>query len=151
MVSHAKELIIRMAKGPPRISTQRDCRFDHLIAQAIGKGFGVVLVYSGIETLDRAHEIRRGLFRCARHRGISADAGPSRVVDDPQAMGVHATGGGFELRFRVWSKNTARARHVRTYGTDRAHWPYDPRRAKNDEDVAAWAAQGLDEKGHKVK
>lgn len=140
-----------MPKGPPPIQNRRDCRFDHLVVAALAKGYGVVLVYTGIETEERGHEIRRGIYRCAKHREVSAEAGPSRLVDEPDAMGLHATDGGYVLRFRLWSKSGGRAHLIKNYGADRSKWSYDPRRPKSQEDIDAWAAQGLNEKGHRVK
>lgn len=139
-----------MAKGPPPIQVRRDCRFDHLVAAALTKGYGTVLIYSGIPTLDRGHEIRRGIYRCARHRQVSADAGPSQLVagDD---MGLRAAGAEYELRFRLWTKSGGRARVLARHGPDRAAWPYDPRRPKNQADIDYWASQGLNEKGHRVQ
>jgi hypothetical protein len=139
-----------MPKAPPPLQTRRDCRFDHLVVQAIGRGFGVVLVYDGIETEERGHEIRRGIYRCAKHRDVSAEAGPARLVTGEE-MGLHANGKGYRLLFRLWSKTSGRKRLLDRHGTDRAAWPYDPRRTKNQEDIDAWAAQGLNEKGHRIR
>ncbi len=140
-----------MPKGPPPLQTRRDCRFDHLVAAAIAKGYGVVLVYSGIETLERAHEIRRGIYRCAKHREVSADAGLSGKLAEDDAMGVRAVGNEYALHFRVFGKGSARKRHIERYGTDRSAWPYDPRRPKSTEDTDYWATLGLNEKGHRVR
>lgn len=140
-----------MAKGPPPAHSQRDCRFDHFVAAAIGRGYGVVLVLSGIADPERGHDIRRGIYRCARHRGVSADAGPSRLVDEQDAMGLRADQGAYQLRYRIFSKSSGRAQVLARYGPDRTGWAYDPRRAKNQEDIDAWAAQGLNEKGHRVQ
>lgn len=140
-----------MPKGPPPKQNQRDCRFDHLVAAAIAKGYGVVLVYSGIDSLERAHEIRRGVYRCCKHREVSADAGPSGKLVDGDDMGVRAVGDGYALHFRVWDKRGGRARLIQRYGTDRANWPYDPRRTKDQSDVDYWKTLGLNEKGHRVQ
>lgn len=140
-----------MPKAPPPIQNRRDCRFDQLVVRALEQGYGKVLVYSGIDTEERGHEIRRGLFRCGKHREISMDAGPSRLVSEPDDMGLRAVGDKYELRFRVWSKSSGRARHLKRHGADRSAWPYDPRRPKNQEDIDAWAAQGLNERGHRIK
>lgn len=138
-----------MPKAPPPIHQRRDCRFDHVVAAALGKGLGVVLVYSGIPTEERGHDIRKGIYRCAKHREISAEAGPARLVDGDE-MGLRRTGDTYELRFRLWSKKSGRARILQKHGADRANWPYDPRRPKNQEDIDSWQAQGLNEKGHRV-
>ena len=139
-----------MPKGPPPTHTRRDCRFDHVVVAALGKGYGVTLVYNGIPSLERGHEIRRGIYRCARHRDISAEAGPSRLVDGDE-MGLRQVGKEYQLQFRVWSKTGGRARILTKHGHDRSKWPYDPRRGKNQEDIDSWAAQGLNERGHRIK
>jgi hypothetical protein len=139
-----------LPKAPPPSRQQRDCRFDHLVVAAIGRGYGVALVLSGIESPERGHDIRKGIYRCARHRSVSAEAGPARLVDGDD-MGLHATGATYELRFRIWSKSSGRARVLANYGPDRTAWAYDPRRRKNQEDIDAWAQQGLNEKGHRVR
>lgn len=128
-----------MPKGPPPQWRRRDCRFDHLVAAALEKGYGVVLVYSGITTEERAHDIRRGLYRCAKHREISADAGP-RVLVTGDAMGVRRNPDGtYTLKYRVWSKRDARKSHIQRNGTDRQQWSYNPRGGATDEDRARWA------------
>ena len=139
-----------MPKAPPPIQNRRDCRFDHVVVAAGTKGWGVTLKYTGIPTEERGHEIRRGIYRCAKHREISAEAGPARLVDGDE-MGLRRVGGGFELHFRLWSKKSGRARILQKHGSDRTNWPYDPRRPKNQEDIDSWAAQGLNERGHRVK
>lgn len=128
-----------MAKGPPPPWARRDCRFDHLVAAAIGQGHGTTVIYKGLASLERADDVRRGIYRCAKHRGVSADAGPAgTLVTDPQLMGIRKTGKTFELRFRVWPKTTARKRHLARYGPDRQKWPYNPRRAATQAERAAW-------------
>lgn len=138
-----------MPKAPPPERQRRDCRFDHLVAAALSRGYGVTLVLGGIEDEGRGHEVRRGIYRCARHRGVSAEAGPNRLVTGDD-MGLRAAGDGYALHFRVWSKSSGRARVLQTYGTERSNWAYDPRRAKTDEDVEYWRTLGLNEKGHRV-
>lgn len=133
-----------MGKGPPPQWNRRDCRFDHLVSAAMAKGYGRVLVYSGIETWDRAEDIRRGIYRCASHRGLTGDAGPAgrTVSGDPnEVMGIRKTGRTYELRYRVWTKNSGRKRHLATYGPDRSQWPYDPRRRATADERASWANQ----------
>ena len=136
-----------MPKGVPA-SARWDCRFDHLVSAALKIGFGREMKLDGIETYDRADDIRRGIYRCARHRKVSADAGPSRVVTGKDEMGIHKAGKTYTLRFRLWDKRGARKRHLERYGTDRAAWPYDPRRAATDEERAAWAPRN--ERGQPV-
>lgn len=129
-----------MAKGPPPLWNRRDCRFDHLVAAAVATGMGKTLVYRGIETIDRAQEIRRGIYRCARHRQISADAGTVALAAGPETMGLsRERNGTYTLRYRVFSKNQARKSHLQRNGTDRAGWAYDPRRPATEAERDSWA------------
>jgi hypothetical protein len=135
-------------KGPPPAWSRRDCSFDHLVQAAMAKGNGTELVYGGIETPERAHEIRRGIYRCAKHRGMTADAGPSgRLAEDGQ-MGVYKTGSTYALHYRVWDKRSGRKAHLARRGTDRSAWPYDPRRPATSDERETWAAR--DETGRVV-
>lgn len=137
-----------MPKGPPPQWRKRDCRFDHLVAAAIAQGYGKVLVYSGIDSEERAHDIRRGIYRCAQHRGVSADAG-RRVLASGDDMGVHKRGDGtYVLKYRVFDKREARKQHIQRYGANRQDWPYNPRRASTQEERDSWA--GRDENGRIV-
>jgi hypothetical protein len=138
-----------VAKGPPPNWSRRDCRFDHLVQAAIAKGYGVILKYTGIETHERAHEIRRGIYRCAKHRGITADAGPGgRLVSGADEMGVRKRGPEYEIWYRVHDKRSARKAHLQRFGSDRSKWPYDPRRRATAEERESWANR--DETGRAV-
>ena len=136
-----------MPKGIPNTS-RWDCRFDHLVVAAITTGLGRELKLDGIESYERADDIRKGIYRCARHRKVSAEAGPSRVVSGAGEMGIHKAGKTYTLRFRVWDKRGARKRHLERYGTDRARWPYDPRRKATAEEKESWAPRN--ERGQAV-
>lgn len=139
-----------MPKGPPPAWSRRDCRFDHLVVAALGQGYGKILVYNGIETEERAHDIRRGIYRCAKHRGVSADAGPSVLVTSDDQMGVRRTvGGSYSLRYRLFDKRTARKAHIERHGQDRQAWPYNPRRPATADERASWATR--DERGTVVQ
>ena len=139
-----------MPKGPPPQWNRRDCRFDHLVVAALDQGYGKVLVYSGIESEERAHEIRRGVYRCAAHRGVSADAGRSVTTSSDDDMGVHrAADGTYTLRYRLFDKREARKRHIQRHGTDRSTWPYNPRRGATAEERESWANR--DENGRIVQ
>ena len=133
-------------KGLP--NTHRwDCSQDHLVVAAINSGFGRELVMSGIESYERADTIRKGIYRCARHRKVSAEAGPSRLVTGDD-MGIRKQGGTYTLRFKIHNKRQARARHLQRYGSDRANWPYDPRRKATDAEKESWAPRN--ERGEPV-
>lgn len=115
-----------MGKGPPPPWSRRDCRYDHLVVAALSYGFEKYLYYSGIDTRERADDIRRGIYRCAKHRGISAQA-----VMEPD-------GRRWKVVYRLFDKRKARANHLRRYGTDRSKWPYDPRRPATAEERESW-------------
>lgn len=129
-----------MGKGSPPAWNRRDCRFDHLVQAAVTKGYGRVLKYTGIADYDRAEDIRRGIYRCARHRNITADAGPGgRLVTGPDEMGVRKKGREYEVWYRVHDKRSARKAHLQRYGADRSKWPYDPRRRATAAERESWA------------
>jgi len=142
-------------KGPPPAWTSRDCRFDHLVAAAIDQGAGKPMTYTGIETPERAKDIKNGIYRCARHRQLSvwvewlhSGRWTTKSADWPPDKDA---GGTYSLRFTVSTKTQGRKRHIAQYGTDRANWPYNPRQRKTQADIDAWAERGLDEKGHRRK
>jgi hypothetical protein len=129
-----------MSKGPPPEWRRRQCQFDHLVAAAVDQGWGTVLVYKGIEDAARAQDIRRGIYRCAKHREISAEAGTVALVAEDGVMGIsREKDGTYTLRYRVWTKAQARKAHLARYGSDRQAWPYDPKRPATDEERQAWA------------
>ena len=138
-----------MPKGPPPQWRRRDCSMDHLVAAAVDAGFGQVLVYRGMETPERAQEVRRGIYRCAKHRDIAAEAGTVALAGDDQMMGIsRERDGTYTLRYRVWTKKQARKAHLARYGPDRTAWPYDPRAPATEDERAAW--QSRDERGQPV-
>lgn len=127
-----------MPKGTP--NTHRwDCSQDHLVMAALQQGYGRELVLAGLESFERADQVRKGIYRCARHRRISAEAGPARVVDDPGAMGIHKNGRTYSLRFKVHRKRDGRRHLLEHHGPDRSRWPYDPRRPATGDERASWA------------
>src|SRR5579859_4784107 len=110
-----------MPKSPPPQWRRRDCSFDHLVEAAVNSGWGKVLVYQGVEDIERAQEIRRGIYRCAGHRGITAEAGTVALRDDDDSMGIRRERDGtYTLKYRVWTKQQARKAHLARYGSDRA-------------------------------
>jgi hypothetical protein len=144
-----------MPKGAPPPWTSRDCRFDYLVVAVAGLPPGTEVKMDGIETAERAEDIRKGFYRCAGHRRLSAwvswqHAGnPTTLTDlwppDRQPDGTYT------LLLSVTDKTTGRRRHMAVYGPDRQKWPYNPRGPKSAADTAAWAARGLDEKGHRIR
>lgn len=129
-----------MPKGPPPQWRRRDCSFDHLVSAAVDAGWGQVLVYGGIEEIERAQAIRRGIYRCARHREISADAGTVALAAEDDQMGLRRERDGtYTLKYRVWTRSQARKAHLQRFGPDRSAWPYDPRRPATEEERAGWS------------
>lgn len=54
------------------VTRSRTTTFDHFVSDLVEKmGFGSERVYFGIETEDRARQVRRGLRRGATHLGVS--------------------------------------------------------------------------------
>jgi hypothetical protein len=144
-----------MPKGPPPAWTSRDCRFDHVVAAAVEQGFGKPLKYVGIETPERAHDIKQGVYNCSRHRGISGWVSwkhsgrvTTKSADWPPDKEADGT---YTLEINIQSKGQGRKRLIEIYGTDRSNWPYNPRQKKTQADIDAWAARGLDDKGHRRK
>lgn len=144
-----------MPKGLPPPWTQRDSRFAYLVDAAIKEGYGQEITMTGIETPERAADIRKGIYRSAAHLGLSAwvrwqhsGSWTTRTALWPPDK---APDGTYTLLFAVTDKATARKRHIAVYGTDRSKWPYDPRGKKTQADIDAWKAQGRDEKGHRVR
>lgn len=115
-----------MPRGPNRPwRARRDPVTDaHVLASVnaglvdAARGFYTEMFYTGIADEDRAAEIRRSLFRCAKYLGYSLTA----------SVETHATDGPWIVRFRAIDKKKAREWMIRTYGPDRANWPYNPRR-----------------------
>jgi len=113
-----------MPRGPERQwRAQKQPLTDQLVASSVQgglvdpqRGFYAERVYKGIETEDRATELKRSLFRCAKRLGYSIHV----VVET-------MPGQEFQIRFRAIDKRAARAWMVRTYGPDRTKWPYNPR------------------------
>jgi hypothetical protein len=77
------------------------------------------LLVTGIETQERAADIKRGLYNSAKHLGVSMRAN------------IEHTGKEFRVRFNAINKRMARAYIIKKYGKDRSAWPYDPRRKGN--------------------
>lgn len=113
-----------MPRGPDRQWRRRKepQTHQHVMASVkagltdTSRGFYTELFYTGIETEERAVEIRRALFRAAKNLEYSIRA---EVESLPS--------GKYQVRFRAIDKTKARAWMVKTYGPDRSKWPYNPR------------------------
>jgi hypothetical protein len=89
------------------------------------------LHYRGIETRERANEIKRALFRSASYMT------KWKIADVSMSATVHpADDGTFYVEFTPFNKAHARAYVVGKYGTDRSKWAYDPR-ARNPKPAEA--------------
>ena len=105
-----------MPKGPPPQWRARNKDWDHLIAASIDAA-GAELTYAGVETEDRAQEIKRGLFRSAKAAGRSVSVKIAAAAD-----------GTWQLAYKTHSKAEARAYMLAKYGPNPNAWPYNPRR-----------------------
>jgi hypothetical protein len=93
---------------------------DHLIQASVDGGMDDQtghfreLVYGGLDTHDRALEIKRSLYRCAKYLGYAMKAE------------IEGAGQGYQVRFKAIDKAKARAYIARLY-KDRPHeMPYNP-------------------------
>jgi hypothetical protein len=118
------------AAAPPW-ATRKEPVLDHLVRASIDQAGGkhhpdtghyATLVYKGIETRERADEIKRALHRCALYmhkKGIASVGMSAKVLRD---------GNGWKVEFRAVDKTMARKYVLQKYGPDRSKWPYSPRR-----------------------
>jgi hypothetical protein len=115
----------------PRGTGFRDCSWDHLVQAAIKAGFNVPLIYAGIETPDRALEIKRGIYRCARHRKVSVQVTwpyKGQMTSKSDQWPPDKVNGTYQLTILLFLKTHGRKHVVDKHGTDRQQWPYNPRR-----------------------
>jgi hypothetical protein len=99
------------------------------IAQAGGPGkhdpatglYGTLII-RGLADRDEAGEWDKSLYRCALWLTRNRDA------DISVSTNVKKSGDGYLIEFSVFNKTHARAHIMAKHGTDRQHWPYDPRR-----------------------
>lgn len=73
------------------------------------------LVYKGMSTHDRALEIKRSLYRCAKYLGYSMQAEIETAAD-----------GTYQVRFRAIDKAKARAYIAAKYKNRLHELPYNP-------------------------
>lgn len=113
-----------MPRGPERQwRARKQPLTDELIHASVNggmvdpsRGFYATRVYVGVETEERALDLKRSLFRCAKRLGFSVRVQVEKAAD-----------GGFQLRYHAIDKTKARAWMLATYGDDRSKWPYNPR------------------------
>jgi len=84
-------------------------------------GHYATLRYVDCATKERADEIKRALYRCAKYLGYSMSAQIKKASDDT-----------WLVEYKAIDKVMARKHVLEKYGTDRSKWPYDPR-ARNKE------------------
>jgi hypothetical protein len=117
-----------MPKGPgaPLRPRKHPLTDEHIQASVDGgmnpeTGHYAELIYGGIETQERALEIKRSLFRCAKHMGYSMKAD------------IEKTATGYQVRFKAIDKVKARAYIAAKY-KDRPHeLPYNPYAKASDQ------------------
>lgn len=118
-----------MPKGPGSpLRPRKHPLTDEHIQASVARGMDPVtghyaeLIYGGCETYERALEIKRSLYRCAKYLGYSMKAD----IED-------APGGGYQVRFKAIDKAKARA-HIAAKYKDRLHeLPYNPYARKGQE------------------
>jgi len=119
--------VTRGRRGPPpawRQSAPHSIEARPYIDAAYQVGFEKELLWTGIESKERADSLKRGLFNSARtHQPIVA---VSAAVESAGA-------GQWQIRFQIHDKRNARAYVVAKYGPDRAGWPYDMRERSKPE------------------
>jgi hypothetical protein len=82
-------------------------------------GWHLQMTIAGIKTADRQLMIKRGLFNAAKHHGVSMYV-ETEAPDD----------GTYLVRYVAINKKHGQAHTVKTRGTDRSIWPYNPRAKK---------------------
>jgi len=114
-----------MPKGPaPQWKRRLEPILDHEIQAAIdhadgkfnpGTGWYATLDHTGCETFDRAREIKRALYRSARHLGVSLHTELIRAADNT-----------WTVRFTPISKPHGQAYVARQSGGDPSRLAYNP-------------------------
>jgi hypothetical protein len=74
------------------------------------------LIYAGCATKERAAEIKQALYRAAKRQGFSL------------TTKIEKSGKEWDVRYTAIDKAVARRYVVERYGSDRAAWPYNPRK-----------------------
>lgn len=86
-------------------------------------GYGVVVPIGGIEAAN-VTKFRQGLFNAGRHEKVSVTCKAKKQPD-----------GTYTLYTAVYTKTDGRAYVLRTHGSDRTKWPYNPRRPSPRDDA----------------
>jgi hypothetical protein len=115
-----------------RRAPEADTRADPVIDHAIEHGYldsGEVFTVPGMASHDIANDGRLSVNRAARRRNLSpgawvadADGNPCNPAKQPCAD----PGGPHLVKFRLWSKNTARTHIFRETGGDPSKLKYNP-------------------------
>jgi hypothetical protein len=82
------------------------------------------LIYAGIETPERAKEIRQALFRAAGYLKVSMNASVEKYTEEKTHL--------YRVRYKAINKAHARAYILAKHGPDRAAWPYSPRKGDSN-------------------
>jgi hypothetical protein len=122
-----------MPRGPaPAWRARKEPITDNYLLAAISQAGGPgkhdetglygTLIVRGLKDRDEAGEWDKSLYRCALWLTRNRDANISVSTK------VRKSGDGYLIEFSVYNKTHARAHIMAKHGTDRQHWPYDPRR-----------------------
>lgn len=120
-----------MPRGPaPQWKRRLEPIMDDYLRASVDRANGIPhpdtghyaeLIYAGIESRERATEIKKALYRSGRYVKVSVSA-TVHPADD----------GTYLVRFKAIDKAQAKRYILEKYGTDRSKWPYDPRRKNAD-------------------
>jgi hypothetical protein len=114
-----------MPKGPPppwKARAPHTVEAEPYFLAAVRVGVGVPLLWTGIESRDKARDAIRGLYNNAHKHNPRMSIPMPEIIADKD--------GTFTVKFHLVDKNAARAHQVTVHGTDRSAWAYDPRAKK---------------------
>lgn len=103
---------------------------DHLIHESVSQASGTAddkgryreLHYTGCDTRERAHEIKKALYRSRRYTGLSVHAH------------IERDGKKWKVVFFAVDPVAAKRYMLDHYGSDRSKWPYSPMRGDQNYD-----------------
>jgi hypothetical protein len=116
-----KEAIDSVPKAKsPEWRRRKDPVLDHLIVESIQHGYAE-RIYTGIETRERALEIKRALFRAGGH--VPDGQGSKKTSVSAK---IEQAGNEYQVRYQTFPKTGGRGYILEKHGSDRTKWPYSP-------------------------
>ena len=112
-----------------RKPAQADTRADPVIAHAIEQGYldsNEVFTVPGMASHDIANDGRLSVNRAARRRNLSPGAWVADQDGNPCYQDCQDPDAPHLVKFRLWSKNTARTHVFRETGGDPSKLKYNP-------------------------